>query len=141
MTETTNFYIETGNDRKVEIDGTVKFVPQWFMSKNNIAAVNYFAGKQTEKAILVNVSFERVAAGSDVDGTAWVPKSILQTADEYVAERKAKDNRYANNCRYSNYLKELAAANGVKIGNLSSWEKIQAKLTKNGVAFKTRDEF
>lgn len=128
----------------LNLNGKTYEVPAWIISKNlsNAEAMAWNSTwgvdsieRETEKAILVgrNTDYGKV--------TVWCPKSALQDREEMLAQEEASNERWKNNQRYTNYLKETAKENGVKIGNMSSWEKIIAKLQSKGVEVKTREEF
>lgn len=87
--------------------------------------------RETEKAILVSASTEwgRIEF--------WCPKSVLLTPEHY----EKQNTRAMVNAAYTNYLLATAKEHGVKLGNTRSWEKVTAKLGKNGIDVKTRDEF
>ena len=114
-------------------------IPDWFADRNRVGGEQIYMGsiaRETEKAVLIS--------GSTVNGRKielWVPKSILQTPEQ---QRESRINEAVNknlNSLYTSYLKRTASDNGVKVGNLSSWDKIKAKLSKNGVSFMQKEEF
>jgi hypothetical protein len=141
LTKQEQDYLSINTRGAISDAGEGQYVPEWFMDRNNLTAVHSATGKETEKAVQVRATFTNVAYGSDPEGKAWVPKSILQTRKEYAAEGAAKTARWQGNQSYTKYLKDTAKAAGVKIGNMSSWDKIQAKLKKAGVKYKTRDAY
>lgn len=115
-------------------------IPQWILDKNGIAVRSGFfkIKHETEKAILVSTNSSFFGG---VDETFWVPKSQLQSAEKTRQDILTNGANKIVSQQYTNYLKQLASSNGVKLGNTSSWEKITAKLQKSGVAVKSRDEF
>lgn len=124
----------------VDGEGISGQIPQWILDKNGITVRSraFAVVHETEKAVLVST---RGSWFGGVDEEFWVPKSQLQSAEKTRQEILVSGANKIVSQQYTNYLNQLASSNGVKIGNISSWEKITAKLQKSGVAVKSRDEF
>lgn len=115
-------------------------IPQWIINRESDGLrKNFQVKRETEKAILVSSSGDVYKGIRNTE--FWVPKSQLQSVEKTKQEIWEKHANRAVSEKYSTYLNSTAASAGVKVGNLSSWEKITAKLQKSGVAVMTRDEF
>lgn len=115
-------------------------IPQWIINRESDGLrKNFQVKRETEKAILVSSSGD---ASKGIRNTEfWVPKSQLQSVEKTKQEIWEKHANRAVSEKYTAYLNTTAESAGVKVGNLSSWDKITAKLQKSGVAVMTRDEF
>lgn len=138
LTDEEQRYIDiNGSASAIVLNGEQLHVPQWIQEREGLYG-GLRVTRETEKAVLVEASD---IAQTGRRTSAWVPKSTLLTTKEYAQKGVAKNSRAAQNQRYTKYLKDTAAANGVKIGNTSSWDKISAKLKAKGVKVKSRDQF
>ena len=114
-------------------------IPDWFADRNRVGGEQIYTGtiaRETEKAVLIS--------GNTISGRPiemWVPKSVLQTPGQQSNDRLNKQVNRELNMRYSSYLKQTAQQAGVKVGNLSSWDKIKAKLDKNGISYLDKEQF
>lgn len=114
-------------------------LPAFIQDKMSSEVLDINAGgsvvRETEKAVLV--SYSTSYGSSEV----WVPKSVIKSSDE-VGEhaRRRQVNAFINN-RYSVYLRETAEANGVKVGNMSGWDKMKAKMDQAGVKYMDKETF
>lgn len=93
--------------------------------------------RETEKAYLLR----HYSSIEDRMVTNWVPKSQRLTPEAAREDRVKDMARVYENQYYGNYLQATAKDSGVKLGNMSSWDKIKDKLKKNGVSVMERSEF
>lgn len=125
------------NFNPLSISNLPTFVTDKLNSQQRLAAKSSPASivKETDKAVQIQykTSYGNV--------NLWAPKSVVKTKSELKKQKqKQLKNTYINS-RYSSYLKDLAEKNNVKIGNLSSWEKITKKLKSKGVKVLNKDSF
>ncbi len=117
-----------------------KRIPGWVARQNNVrhGSTHMTIEHETAKAFLVN---NNMSSFGGRDTKFWVAKSVLQspsqTKQEIIEDRA---NRQVS-MGYTSYLKNLASTNGVKVGNLGSWQKIIEKLRKNGVPVMNRKAY
>lgn len=116
-------------------------IPQWILDRetDGIRGSRLSIIKETEKAVLVTNHGKDY--GAPRDKQFWVPKSQLKSKAEIKKEAIEGEAKRIVSQKYGNYLKSLASSSGVKVGNLSSWDKITEKLKKSGVSVMTRDEY
>lgn len=127
-----------------EWDGSIWAVPEWFvgreLSQNERMAIHgdadgFVVIRETEKAV-------RLRNTTDFGNVfLWVPKSILISEDELRRAAAEEAEHRARLDAYYSYLRQLAKDNGVKLGSVRKWAKIQAKLDEAGVAWKSFGEF
>lgn len=126
--------------RNLENDNISSHIPQWILQKNGVEVRGhtYSVERETDKAILVN---NNAGMYGGRDKKFWVPKSQLQPVEKTRKEILEKTANQIISQKYTSYLKQLASTNNVKLGNVSSWDKITAKLKKMGVTVMSRDEY
>lgn len=126
--------------KSLETGNIAANIPGWILERNGIYghAHSFAVERETDKAILVNDNKSRYGGQ---DTKFWVPKSQLQSVEKTRQEILEKTANQIVSQKYTNYLKHLASANNVKLGNISSWDKITARLKKKGVAVMSRDGF
>lgn len=126
----------------LDLNGKTHEVPSWIIRKNLSQPKASAWDRSCERVVRETEKAVLVVSTTDYGWIdLWVPKSVLVSHEELEKQEAAEVAHRQNNWKYTNYLKQLAADNNVKIGNMSSWEKIIAKLQSKGVEVKTREEF
>lgn len=121
--------------------------------------------KESDKAILVQFIYEWWECyGWDISQSKkretkyslWVPKSVLVYKNEfdksereyaerqaaYEAKREAAYHAaFEKGAKYNEYLRELAKANGVKLGNAKRTDTIQEILDRKGIEYIAKADF
>ena len=118
-------------------------IPDWVLDKKLSQGEAYafsvgdgaFIKRETEKAYLIanNTDYGQVSF--------WMPKSWMSTPEKVRSDAIRSAANLQVGANYNTYLKETAAAAGVKLGNTRTTAKISEKLQKKGVKFKTKDDF
>lgn len=139
--ENYNQTVHVHENHKITVDGVEKFVPAWWLRKNQFLGIVDDVKRETEKALQVFGVWGYGFEGPNDGMRAWLPKSILIDRAEKEEQERREDIHYYNNMIYTNYLNDLAKKNGVKLGRAKCWDKVQAKLASSHVEYMSRKEF